>query len=255
MKPLYKCNNKHEFDAPREDIADVTLYEARYENTYVDAPDAVPVSEIKRAAPRPSDQLSIEEIDLGKLEKTLVASFPRTRALLASFFQASVLREDEASDDGGPSPPGPGDAGVLGSYSTSMADTRASVLRSIKQRRGQLKFRNALLSRYGNRCVVTGCDLVDVLEAAHIWPYRGEQDNHPENGLLLRADIHTLFDLDLLSVEPSDLIVRLAPPLAAVPAYATLEGSKLQIARARPAAEPLARRWEMFVARWRNGTS
>ena len=63
------------------------------------------------------------------------------------------------------------------------------------------------------RCMVSGCQLVDLLEAAHIRPYRGENDNHPSNGLLLRADLHTLFDLDLLGIDPETLLVRLADPL------------------------------------------
>ena len=32
-------------------------------------------------------------------------------------------------------------------------------------------------------------------------PYRGTKDNHPDNGLLLRADIHTLFDLDMIGID------------------------------------------------------
>lgn len=53
--------------------------------------------------------------------------------------------------------------------------------------------------------------VVSILEAAHINPYRGEGDNHPDNGLLLRADIHTLFDLDLLGIEPNQLLIELHP--------------------------------------------
>src|SRR5271155_3471993 len=41
-----------------------------------------------------------------------------------------------------------------------------------------------------------------LLEAAHISPYRGLQSNHPQNGLLLRADLHSLFDLGMLAVDP-----------------------------------------------------
>ena len=52
---------------------------------------------------------------------------------------------------------------------------------------------------------------MDIVEAAHIWPYRGRDDNHPDNGLLLRADLHTLFDLDLMGIEPDSLETRLHP--------------------------------------------
>jgi hypothetical protein len=61
---------------------------------------------------------------------------------------------------------------------------------------------------------VTGSQVVDLLEAAHIKPYRGEKDNNLTNGLLLRADIHTLYDLDLLGIDPDKLIVELHPGIA-----------------------------------------
>ncbi len=71
--------------------------------------------------------------------------------------------------------------------------------RQIVARRGQSAFRAALLDAYQNRCAITGCDAVPALEGAHLRPYRGPDSNVVTNGLLLRADIHTLFDLQLLA--------------------------------------------------------
>lgn len=96
--------------------------------------------------------------------------------------------------------------------SSSIEDARERVAASIVRRRGQQAFREALIKRYHGRCVVTGCDVVAVLEAAHIVPYQGVATNHPENGLLLRADIHTLFDLGLLAIT-QDLLVVVHPSL------------------------------------------
>ena len=56
-------------------------------------------------------------------------------------------------------------------------------------------------------------DVEAVLEAAHIRPYVGPHTNSLRNGLLLRADIHTLFNLRLLSIEPKSYTVVLAPVL------------------------------------------
>ena len=52
---------------------------------------------------------------------------------------------------------------------------------------------------------MTGCDVVQALDAAHISPYLGDQSNHVTNGVLLRADIHTLFDLQLFDLQLFDL--------------------------------------------------
>lgn len=96
----------------------------------------------------------------------------------------------------------------------TVEDQRDRVLASVVQRRGQQEFRRALLEAYGNKCAITDCDVVDVLEAAHIYPYMGEATNFVSNGLLLRADVHTLFDLKLISIDPYAMRVCVAPTLS-----------------------------------------
>ncbi|MCU7853371.1 MAG: HNH endonuclease [Candidatus Thiodiazotropha sp. (ex Monitilora ramsayi)] len=85
---------------------------------------------------------------------------------------------------------------------------KEKVSRSVALRRGQPNFRKKLLSAYENSCAVTGTTFPPILEAAHIVPYMGENTNHITNGILLRADIHTLFDLGLLGINQNyELIV------------------------------------------------
>ena len=72
-------------------------------------------------------------------------------------------------------------------------------MRTVKIRRGQPKFRKKLLSLYDS-CMVSGCKIEDVLEACHIVPYSVSHDNSPENGILLRSDLHTLLDCGLMSI-------------------------------------------------------
>ncbi len=104
----------------------------------------------------------------------------------------------------------------------SEADLRERAVAEVVRRRGQAKFRAALLEAYGGRCAITGCDAVDALEAAHILPYRGDHSNHPSNGLLLRADLHSLFDLGLIAID-EELRVIVAPRLA-LTEYGALSG-------------------------------
>jgi hypothetical protein len=102
-----------------------------------------------------------------------------------------------------------------------------SVLRSIKERRGQPEFRQKLLAAYKGRCAITDCDVVDALEAAHIVPHSMGGRYDTSNGLLLRADIHTLFDLHLLTVCPDLGVVQLNRRLMS--AYGQFEGKALQV--------------------------
>ena len=86
----------------------------------------------------------------------------------------------------------PGEVDDDGFDPSNIEDARKRISRMIAQRRGQSAFRNNLFDAYGGRCAITGCEVPDVLEAAHIFPYRGEDTNKVVNGLLLRADVHTL---------------------------------------------------------------
>lgn len=79
-------------------------------------------------------------------------------------------------------------------------DLRVRVPGSLFIRRGQPRFRRLLLDAYLGRCAITGTAIPALLEAAHISRYRGDHTDRVDNGLLLRADIHTLFDLHLLTV-------------------------------------------------------
>jgi HNH endonuclease/EVE domain-containing protein len=103
-------------------------------------------------------------------------------------------------------------------------DARKRIATSIVLRQGQPEFRRQLLGFYNGKCVITGCDTEEVLEAAHILPYRGKYTNHPENGLLLRADLHILFDLHLLSVDMQSMTLLISPSLKRT-VYGSLQGS------------------------------
>ncbi len=56
---------------------------------------------------------------------------------------------------------------------------------------------------YQRRCAVTGEKTLPVLEAAHIKPYSMQGPHLVQNGLLLRSDLHKLFDLGYMTVTPS----------------------------------------------------
>ncbi|MEI6776494.1 MAG: BREX system P-loop protein BrxC [Chloroflexales bacterium] len=82
-----------------------------------------------------------------------------------------------------------------------LRDAREVIRDAIRARQGQPEFRDRLLVIFGNQCLVTGCRATEALEAAHIDPYCVSQNHDPANGLILRADIHTLFDLGLLAID------------------------------------------------------
>ncbi|MCY4745656.1 HNH endonuclease [Pelomonas sp. UHG3] len=118
----------------------------------------------------------------------------------------------------------------------------------IRPRRGQQKFRQRLMRAYDGRCAVTGCSVEAALEAAHVTPYSHDAVYEVTDGVLLRADVHTLFDLHLISVDPATYTVRVALSLLAD--YGAWNGQPLRLP-ADGAQYPCAQRLEAHYAEWR----
>ncbi|MEZ5943943.1 MAG: HNH endonuclease signature motif containing protein [Planctomycetaceae bacterium] len=166
------------------------------------------------------------------IKKAYWNKFPDLRPVLDELFPVRLPDDEGDNDESG--------------YHPEDQDLRRTVERQIKERRGQQNFRTALRDRFNDQCVITGCRIVDILEAAHICPYRGTKDNKPENGLLLRADIHTLFDLNLLGINHQTLKVELHPNISGSE-YGDLNGQRLRIPKGmRVSAEALKERYGLF---------
>lgn len=85
-------------------------------------------------------------------------------------------------------------------------------LRLIRPRLGQGGFKTLVREAYGKRCAITGHKIVPTLQAAHIVPVSKNGENRLDNGLLLRSDVHTMFDQGYLGVAP-DLRLLVSPRL------------------------------------------
>lgn len=83
-----------------------------------------------------------------------------------------------------------------------VAEPRFGSPTMVSPRLGQGTFRVVVIDAYERRCTVTGERTLPVLEAAHIRPYGQEGPHDPRNGLLLRSDLHTLFDRGYVTVSP-----------------------------------------------------
>ena len=135
----------------------------------------------------------------------------------------------------------------------NLTDARKRINTAIVQRQGQSKFRSELLKAYGGQCAITDCDAEAALEAAHIFPYRGNDTNHVKNGLLLRADIHTLFDLNLISIDPDTNKVIISSSLLNT-CYKEINGKPLKSPKdyASPSAKAIARHYQTFLLKQNN---
>lgn len=139
----------------------------------------------------------------------------------------------------------------LSTVTTQVGMADSETLGLIKRRRGQDQFRKNLLKAWDRQCAVTGCKIVDLLEAAHIEPHRDGHNFQTKNGLLLRADIHTLFDLGLISIDEK-FCIHIAPKIARSE-YAILKGKLLmkcpKNVEDMPSTKALKKHHNVFIER------
>jgi hypothetical protein len=119
---------------------------------------------------------------------------------------------------------------------------------AIRVRRGTVTLRNTLLRMY-RQCAISGACPKDLLEVAYISPYPDGDVHSPRNALLLRSDLHTLWDLNLIAVHPETFEVHLHDKLRS--SYCEqFAGKKLTEGNdgSRLDTAALLDRWSHFVA-------
>jgi putative restriction endonuclease len=116
----------------------------------------------------------------------------------------------------------------------------------VRPRLGQGSFSLAVRDAYSGACAVTHEHSTPVLEAAHIRPYADGGEHRVDNGLLLRRDLHRLFDRGYVTVTPDHRFrvgERLRAEFKNGRSYYALNNSKIALPiaeRLQPSRELLA---------------
>jgi putative restriction endonuclease len=109
---------------------------------------------------------------------------------------------------------------------------RYGLPRLVQPRLGQATFRIAVLDAYGRGCAVTEEHSLPALEASHIRPYAFDGPHEIRNGVLLRADLHRLFDTGYATVTPDlrlEISTRLREDYQNGRSYYPMQGSRLKV--------------------------
>lgn len=121
----------------------------------------------------------------------------------------------------------------------------------IQPRLGQGAFRLVVTDLYGRRCAVTKERTLPALEAAHIRPYADGGEHAPQNGMLMRRDIHSLFDQGYVTITPAhrfEVSRRIREEFENGRHYYELHGSEI----ARPTDK--SKQPDAAALRWHNDT-
>lgn len=205
----FKC--KQNFDQPAVHLITVGTYIARYEAGWVDLPGVLTGEQLRSLCVSPKSQLSL-------------------RPLRWDAFHAAV----SGAGHGVPLTHLDARADAAGGHSTV----------TVRVRRGQATFRQRLLAEYGGVCALSGPAPDAALDAAHLYSYAAVGRHYRHGGLLLRKDVHRLFDLGQLAVDPATLSVDVAVELRDFPAYASLHGMPIHVAPSGSQREWLRRHWQ-----------
>jgi len=235
--PPYRCRNKHVFEKRIEEEIFVDNYIASYGSSFVECKPRVGVEVLAKYYIKRNLYYSIQTTDINLLND----KFPNIVGLL----KKSNLSNKQFW--------GNQDVSNIPLYVPVDQDDREVKLKRGISRQGQTKFKEDLLNIYGPICMITEVYIPITIQASHIWPYRGKKDNNPRNGLLLRADLHILYDADLIGIDPIDLSVHLHPSIKNS-YYKRYDHKKIKFKRKdfSPSKEAITLRWLSFQSKLRN---
>jgi ribosomal protein L37AE/L43A len=210
--PLYVCwDCKEEFDEAAWKTKHVVTYRSRHQAGWVCQPGVLTGPQLRGLCVKPKSQNALREL-----------RWEDFRAQLATTGTAAPLTVLESAV-----------AAISGGHGQAV----------VRVRRGQPAFRAQLLNNFGSTCAFTGHAPAQVLEAAHLYSYAANAEHHPDGGLLLRRDLHRLFDLGLIAVRPDTLTLDVSADLAGFAQYEGLHGQALKVPVSPQHRKWLAKHW------------
>ena len=84
-----------------------------------------------------------------------------------------------------------------------------NIITNKNKRMNQKEFREQLLEKYNNMCIISNNDCIAELTAAHIIPVSEENNYNIDNGLLLTETLHKTFDKYYWSINPNTMRIEI----------------------------------------------
>lgn len=217
MRPRFRCHECGEtFDRPRTHSRPVRTFRSRHDVAWIDLGGTLGPRELRALCTHPRSQLSIRPLDWDRFERAIREADPTVR------FRVTDARSRE----------------INGGHRTATARVRL----------GQAAFRNRLLDQFGDVCALTGRAPRQVLEAAHLYRYADSGHHHDDGGFLLRRDVHRLFDLGQIAVDPGTMKIDLDDDLKPFADYARLQGRTLRVPATEGHERWLREHWRLHRA-------
>lgn len=218
-RPTYKCRKcLQEFNERKARPRSVITYRSEHDAAWVGMPGLLSRQELGALCDSPKAQHSLRRIQWPKLREAIHRTGAATTVAIADTRRGFH-----------------GDRGFHGGHREAL----------VRVRIGQGLFRRDLLRTHGETCAFTGPAPAAVLEAAHLSRFAERGVHHADEGLLLRRDLHRLFDLGLLAIHPEQLTIDVSGLLAQYPNYRNLQGTRVEADLTERHRSWLADHWEL----------
>lgn len=214
--PRFKCYKcQREFDEPTTQTTRVIEYRSRHDAAWTSLENLLPGSDLRRLCGSPKSQLSM-------------------RVLRWDAFQAALVGKGVSAERA---------VGRVLQRAPDFVFPQGHTLEFVRVRRGQSQFRDHLLRKQGETCAFTGQAPRRVLEAGHLYSYANLGVHHEHGGLMLRRDVHRLFDDGWIAVDPERLRLDVSVELEAFPQYAALHDRRVITQLRDTQVEWLSKHW------------
>lgn len=210
-KPPYWCPEcQRSLDAPLVEPIEVTAYKSIHESSWIDLEGELTGGQLRQLCFKPKSQGSIRKLDWNRFQLSLGKT------------SCGPVKKITSSK-------------ILGGHTPRLG----------RARRGQTAFRKTLIEQYGYKCALSGAAPSQALDAAHLYSY-AEIGMHDEfGGLLIRKDLHRLFDIGLIVIEPKTMLINVDEALSSYPIYQSLNGARIAVDLAPKTKFWIKQHWDL----------
>jgi len=224
LSPKFKCGKgecRKEFDETQVEIESVEIktYRSNHEIAWVDLNGKYSDIELRNSCVGFNHQHSLRRLDWNKFTDLIKGDDIEKEVNQKTNYVTNTIKQTSGG----------------------------SAMRLTKVRIGQGAFRRNLLEKFKNCCAITGLSPEQSLEAAHLYSYAGLDRHEEGGGLLLRRDVHRLFDLGLILINPRTLKISVSETLRGFDVYSDLHGMDLRVKIGKNEKKWLKLHWERFA--------
>jgi len=198
LQPRYRCYDcGTEFDEPTFTESNVKTFRTTHDQGWVDLAGVLDATQLRALCVKNYSQNSIRELRWDDFRAAVEAAAPGQ--------PLTIVEATSRQLSGG-----------------------GHLTRPVRVRLGQPAFRAELIRRYGLNCAFTGPSPAETLEACHLYSYADVGVHDSEGGLLLRRDLHRLFDHGLIAIDSAGTI-DVTDEIRKYPSYGDIHGNRVGI--------------------------